>query len=165
VANAIGGMDRTTGDDLNAHFEAITFAMTGEQPRLDNAVTHLREWRDYYARIHASSSIANSSRCGSALSCVPNDQYDVATAPGQPATTWKPGTSGLRAADPLPVGLRPVTDFLWQRPPTQLDGSSDPTYEPAGIDYLTPYWMVRYHTEVAPPALAPFPAALAPSWR
>lgn len=165
VAQAFAGLDRTTGDDLNAFFEAITYAMTGEPPRRDAAITHLAQWKTYYSRILQTPVTDNSPGCGTAFSCVPQDQYDLA-GPGGQSVTWKPGTSSTkRAALPLPVALRPGTDFLWQRPPTQLSGNIDPTYEPAGVDYLTPYWMLRYFTETAPPAERPFPPTGAPSFR
>jgi len=154
---ALGVMDRTTGDDVNAHFEAITWALTGEQRRLDDAQLHLRQWRDYRARTELGGVTDNRSRCGVDIECVPEDQWNAEIA-GQEVLT-RPGTStNLRARRPLPVADRPPTDFLWQRPPTQLNGSSDPADEEVGVDYLLPYWMIRYHTEVAPPALEPFPA-------
>ncbi|MDX6226607.1 MAG: hypothetical protein QOE64_2983, partial [Frankiales bacterium] len=34
-----------------------------------------------------------------------------------------------------------------------------------GIDFLTPYWTVRYFTEVAAPALSPFPDWAGPASR
>jgi hypothetical protein len=48
-------------------------------------------------------------------------------------------------------------DFLWQGSPYQLDADRRATQESQGIDYLLPYWMLRYYTEVAPPASEPFP--------
>jgi hypothetical protein len=173
VAHAVGVLDRTTRDDINAHFEAITFGATGEEARLDDAVTHLREWRDYYARVHAEPVTNNESRCGKDITCVPEDQYGVATGPGEDTSaTWKPGntdspgeTSDLRASLPLAVADRAPSDFLWQRPPTKLNETVDPGWEPAGVDYLTPYWMLRYFTEVAKPAVSPFPAYAGPSFR
>jgi hypothetical protein len=162
VKQAIGVMDKTTGDDVNAHFEAITYAMTGEPARLDAAVQHLREWRSYRSRTDTGVNTVNSTKCGISIQCVPDDQYDVMVDPGLDVTV--PGTvAKQRARFPLPVADRPPTDFLWQRPPTQLDGSSPAHHEAPGIDYLLPYWMLRYYTEVAPPALAPFPAWPGPS--
>ncbi|MFN2539759.1 MAG: hypothetical protein ABR549_16630 [Mycobacteriales bacterium] len=154
VKQAISVMDKTTGDDLNAHFEAITYAMTGEPGRLDAAVQHLREWRVYKARVERGE--ASSVTC-STVTCVRKDQYGVVTPAGE--IDWFPGTSGdKRAALPLPVVDRAPSDFIWQREPTVVNGKSEPTThrEPA-IDYLTPYWMLRYETEVAQPALSPLP--------
>lgn len=50
-----------------------------------------------------------------------------------------------RACDPVPVPLRPPTDFLWQRDPFQLAGGGSGLIEGAGIDYILPYWMGRYY--------------------
>jgi uncharacterized protein (TIGR03437 family) len=52
---------------------------------------------------------------------------------------------GSEACQPVPVPLRPPTDFLWQRDPFQLSGGLNGTIETAGIDYLLPYWMARYY--------------------
>jgi uncharacterized protein (TIGR03437 family) len=52
---------------------------------------------------------------------------------------------GSEACEPVPVPLRPPTDFLWQRDPFQLSGGLYGTIETAGIDYILPYWMGRYY--------------------
>src|SRR5207253_305378 len=52
---------------------------------------------------------------------------------------------GNQACQPVPVPLRPPTDFLWQRNPFQLMGGLFGTIEGAGIDYILPYWMARYY--------------------
>ena len=166
---ALGVMDKTTGDDGNAHFESMTYGASGEQGRVDAAVKHLAQWLDYRAATHAGP-VVNSVRCGADLECVPNGQLDVdqdgtvVTAP-DPATLQPGATPKLRARFPLPVGQRTPTDFLWQRPPTQLDGSEAATHQTPGIDYLTPYWTIRYFTEVVKPDLAPLPAWAGPSHR
>ena len=53
---------------------------------------------------------------------------------------------GDQACQPVPVWLRPPTDFLWQRSPFQLAvvGGAG-IIESAGIDYILPYWMARYY--------------------
>lgn len=174
IAQAVGIMDKTTGDDINAHFEAITFSATGERSRLDASVQHLREWLRYRENISRGDPIRNSARCGVDLTCVPQDQYELAVeqAPGG-SVTWFPGAPEAppfsrrardRAARPLPVAERPPTDFLWQRPPTALDGQEHPNWREPGIDFLTPYWMIRYFTEVATPAVRPFPEWPAPAF-
>jgi hypothetical protein len=164
IAQAVGIMDKTTRDDLNAHFEAITYAVTGEYGRMASAVGHLHEWLAYRATTEAGP-VANSHDCGTSIVCVPEDKYEIGIprAPGG-AVTWFPGTAtNLRAARPLPVTKRPPTDFLWQRPPTNLDGYDGPTARQPGIDFLTPYWMIRYFTEVAPPAYKPLPGWFGPA--
>jgi len=52
---------------------------------------------------------------------------------------------GTEACQPVPVPIRPTTDFLWQRDPFQLAGGGSGTIEGAGIDYILPYWMGRYY--------------------
>jgi hypothetical protein len=170
-ARSFAVMDTTTRDDVNAHFEAIAFSITGEQARLDDAITHLQQWRDYRRTTTGTgASITNSTRCGTEITCVPGDQYDVQS--GDTTVTWFPGqpsappvssAKGPRAARPLPVAQRVPSDFLWQRPPTQLDGGQPATLREPGADFLTPYWMLRYLTEVAPPALRPLPAWVGPA--
>jgi hypothetical protein len=43
---------------------------------------------------------------------------------------------GSEACQPVPVHLRPPTDFLWQRSPFQLTGGGSGVIESAGIDYI-----------------------------
>ncbi len=52
---------------------------------------------------------------------------------------------GSQACRPVPVPLRPPTDFLWQRNPFQLAGGGSGVIESPGIDYILPYWMARYY--------------------
>ena len=66
---------------------------------------------------------------------------------------------GSAACDPVPVPIRPPTDFLWQRDPFQLTGGGTGATEGAGIDYILPYWMGRYYG-VLPEAVV---SAAAPS--
>jgi hypothetical protein len=174
---AFGVMDHTTGDDINAHFETITFALTGEKGRFDAAVQHLREWRDYRARIDAQGATTNNEGCfvaGSGIDCVPIDQLEASQAtPAGDQTLTIPGTrtctaaprnvSGCRSRTPLPVAIRPARDFLWQNPSTQLNSFFGSTQQYPGVDYLLPYWMLRYYSEVEEPSLAPFPAWVGPS--
>jgi hypothetical protein len=173
---AFGVMDRTTGDDVNSHFETITFALTGETDRLTAAVQHLREWRQYRSRIDLGGATSNSANCGTSIECVPRDQLEVTQeTPAGDTNVVVPGPSEiqsqipgqpkpqLRSRYPLPVALRPPTDFLWQRPPTQLDGGTSATSQSPGVDYLLPYWMIRYYTEVEEPPLSPFPAWSGPA--
>ena len=167
LRNNFAIVDRQTGDDPNAFFETVTYAMSGEPGRLDKAVTHLRQWRDYRARTDAGGSIDNTTGCGTVRTCVPEDQYDLvlATPAGEQRTTV-PGTSTrLRSVEPIPVKDRAPTDFLWQRSPfTEMAGTTTATHEEPGIDYLLPYWMARYLTEVAPPALNPLPVYAGPGY-
>ena len=174
IARGFAVVDKTTRDDVNAHFEAITYSATGDKWRLDAAVQHLRQWLDYRRNISGGAIIRNSTRCGIDFTCVPQDQYEVAVdqAPGG-SVTWFPGqpdappvsqSQGIRAARPLPVAVRPPTDFLWQRPPTALDGQEDAQWREPGIDFLTPYWMLRYYTEVAKPTGTSLPEWAGPAF-
>ncbi|MFA5787226.1 MAG: hypothetical protein WDA71_09665 [Actinomycetota bacterium] len=168
---AFGVMDATTGDDINALFEAITYALTGEQSRLDAAVTHHREYLEYRANNDAAeprNQVRNSEQCGTTLECVPRDQIDIVQElpDGTEQAISTPGTEAtLRAHAPLPVGLRRAADFMWQKDPTILDGGQHPNWESAAADFLLPYWMIRYYTEIAKPALAPFPEWVGPTFR
>lgn len=151
---ALSIMDKTTGDDVNAHFETITYALTGDTQRRDAAITHLRQWLDYRERIDQG--VPTENPCGP-IECVRQDQLEVVFDGADPVVIF-PGTSGnMRARRPLPVASRPPTDFLWQRPPTQRNGFEGANHQAPGIDYLLPYWMLRYYTEVAEPAAEPFP--------
>jgi hypothetical protein len=156
VARSVAVMDKTTRDDVNAHFQTLLYGVTGETSRRDEAITYLREWKKYRLATDDGQVVNNKARCGAGLTCVPQDQYELVTPAGD--VTWFPGSStDVRAARPLPVALRPPTDFLWQRPPTQLNGQAAANGREPGIDYLTPYWMLRYFTEVKVPALQPLP--------
>ena len=60
--------------------------------------------------------------------------------------------SSTEACDPIPVPIRPTTDFLWQRNPFELAGGGSDTIEGPGVDYILPYWMGRYYGVI--PAIA-----------
>ena len=167
LERGFGVMDATTGDDVNAHFETITWALTGEGSRLENAVTHLRDWRDWRAKLDAAQGfplVDNTGVCGADGSGCKIDkdqtgQFKNTTAhqstmagPSVDLTT-NPGPcpnprDNCRAVAVIPVKDRIATDFLWQRSPFQLITGPDPGHEAPGFDYLLPYWMLRYYQEV-----------------
>ncbi len=62
---------------------------------------------------------------------------------------------GAKACQPVPVPIRPTTDFLWQRDPFQLAGGGYGTIEGAGVDYILPYWMGRYYGVIGPDPESP----------
>ena len=160
-------VDRQTSDDDNAFFETVTYAMSGEPARLAKAVTHLRQWRDYRARTDVGGTFDARTGCGSTYKCVPEDQFDLIfdTPAGEQRTTVPGSSTRLRVVDPLPVAQRAPQDFLWQRSPfTDLSGSTTANHQEPGIDYLLPYWMLRYQTEIAPPALNPLPVYAGPRY-
>jgi hypothetical protein len=156
-------VDANTRDDINAHFETITYALTGEPQRLQLALQHLHDWLDYWAIW--SIGVNNSSRCGNGLDCVPEDQVTIVEqTPLGPVEYVRAGTSAKKRANyPLPVSVRPGSDFLWQRSPFRLDGGQSATGESPGIDFLLPYYMLRHLTEVAPPQLESFPPYTGPT--
>ncbi len=61
---------------------------------------------------------------------------------------------GDTACQPVPVALRPPSDFIWQRNPFQLAGGGSGVIESAGIDYVLPYWMARYYGIIQGPSAA-----------
>lgn len=127
IGNAFKVVDDTVGNDLNAHFEAIMYAITGEREHLDDAIDYLGQWMSYRKNISGGKKVDNTKFCG-----------------------------GGACAKPLPISKRPPTDFVWQRSPrTDINGSTPATDRAPGIDYMTPYWMLRYEMEVAHPALTP----------
>ena len=170
VLQSFAVMDKTTRDDINAHFEAITYAQTGEKARLDAAVLHLRQWLDYRAYTGAGNPVSHQGECAVRFQCVLDDPGNqvivdagtgpVTVVPGNPQTN----PSKVRALLSRPVSERPPTDFLWQRPPTALSGQEPATNREPGIDFLTPYWMIRYYSEVAPPASTPMPDFAGPAF-
>jgi hypothetical protein len=95
----------------------------------------------------------------------PVQELSVTT--GDPTDPQPPsaGPQRQRSVNALPINVRPRgQDFLWQRCPYTLDGpAADPLEVYPGIDFLMPYWMLRYYTEVAPPPLTPFPEYLGPT--
>jgi hypothetical protein len=165
---ALSIMDKTTGDDINAHFETITYALTGQPRRRDDAIQHLREWRLYRARVDHTAFTDNTAGCDVKFECVPQDQLEtIQSTPVGEQTVVIPGTSSdTRARLPLPIVDRPETDFLWQRPPTELSGGEPLVHQFPGIDYLLPYWMLRYYIEVSPRRVVePFPPWPGPAHR
>ena len=106
-----------TSPHQNAFFNAVDRALEGnnDAARDNNTLTYLAEWLLRPAR----------------------DPYvDL--------TSIVP-VCGSEACQPVPVQLRPPTDFLWQRDPFLLMAGGVGTIESAGIDYILPYWMGRYY--------------------
>jgi hypothetical protein len=197
-------VDETTRDDLNAHFETLTYAMTGETWRLDEAAAHLAEWIDYRntADDPAWQAKALRTRCrppseappvppptaddpfapfvfpevnapmnpsgpGDLIDCVQEDEVQYfQDSPSGPQRTVQPAPPGsdpalTRARVPLPVVDRVRHhDFLWQRSGFELRSGPEgahPESRENNVDYLLPYWMQRFLTEVDEPRIAPFP--------
>ncbi len=118
--DAYAVLRRTTDDHGNAHFNMIDRALHGPDARRDaDARALLDAWLKR-----------------------PKADYYV-------DLRGKVRTCGDDACDPIPVDLRPPSDFVWQISPFQLTGGGSGVIENAGIDYILPYWMARYY-RVAP---------------
>jgi hypothetical protein len=181
LRQAFGVMDASTGDDGNALFEAMTYALTGQPSRLEAAVTHHRQWLDYRAHAEEVGNVIDyRDRCGFEFKCVPTDQVDGSQPLPDGSELVVPVTPGsdpkLRSAAPVPVPLRRPADFLWQKDPTIIVGCGGGVFpgcdtelasrwEGDGTDFLQTYWTIRYYTEVAPPPLEPFPPWIGPTFR
>jgi hypothetical protein len=117
--NAFDLLRKTTDDHDNAFFDMIDTAVNGRDPTRDNRVRRvLGEWLER-----------------------PTRDFWTDLRPKYPSC----GGDENRACQVIPVPERPPTDFLWQRSPFQLYGGLFGTIEGAGIDYLLPYWMARFH--------------------
>ena len=170
----LAAQNATTDPDDNAFFEVSTYALDGDKGRLDAAVRDHHYWLDY-AAFHLAAArsghtpFLHTPRCSITvdpgpdapldqrpLVCVPKDRTDVVlTSPDgtQTRTTYNPGTdTALRALDPLPVGVRRLADFLWQKDPTIIGGDHKDPWQGPNVDFLITYWMTRYYSEAAPPA-------------
>lgn len=117
------------GNHQNAHFNAIEIGAlpSFSSTLIKDTIEYLTLWLE---RPRREVSVTNSTRCGVDIQC-----------------TADPFSQELRAVNPLVVNERPTTDFLWQRSPFSLDSGGDGTVEPPGIDYILPYWMLRYYLE------------------
>jgi hypothetical protein len=184
IGTGMAAMEATTGDDINAHFETISYALTGSSERLGSAITHLREWKEWRAKYEGlNQGELNSDRCDADLHCiaradvyvtfppllldpifVPDAQTKLGITPLNCHDPNRYARNNCRSSTPLPVRDRIPTDFLWQRSPFQLDADRSPLHESQGIDYLLPYWMIRYYTEVVHPRNEPFPAYVGPAF-
>lgn len=181
IKRAIGVLDATVGDDINAHFETLTYALTGDKGKLADAVQHLHEWRDYRARVDGVASTDHRPKClDGTLSCRPKARYDAVQPTPLGEVTFEMPTENTvspvdcsnedqvgrcRATEPLPIVDRPEADFLWQKESMKLEGREDLEHQAPGIDYLLPYWMLRYYTEADEPAIAPLPVWPGPRFK
>jgi hypothetical protein len=165
---ALSAMDATTSRAPNGLYDAFVYALTGSQTRLADAVEDEAGWLAYQARLNADGHTDNAANCGTPTvgPCVPETQTDVTLSlpPFAPIHTTIAGSSSdpLRALNPLPIAERVGADFVWQKDPTNLNGTEPPTWEPPGDDFLLPYWMIRYYSEVAPPKVEPLPIWVGP---
>jgi hypothetical protein len=186
MRTALAVQDATTRRHGNAFFEGLTFALTGERERLNDAVDRHREWLDYYAFHEAAAAAGNTpfvhtGRCGirgpvppgapiedQPLECVPRSRVDMALNlfGHEIVLPFNPGSGAeLRSKEPLPVGVRRLADFLWQKDPSIVTGDHDVPWRGPSIDFIGTYWILRYYSEIAVPAREPLPRWFGPSFR
>ncbi len=109
---------RTVDDHGNAHFQAIDRAIRGPDAVRDESTRELLDqWLTRGRRDFAVDL---------------RDEFDSCRHQD-------------RACSAIPVPRRVPTDFLWQRSPFLLYGGGSGRIEGAGIDYILPYWMSRFH--------------------
>ncbi|HNY41278.1 MAG TPA: hypothetical protein PKJ41_12825 [Bryobacteraceae bacterium] len=117
--NAFDILRKATDDHDNAHFDMVTVAITGRTAQMDERAPRLLD-----AWLKRSDRDFWTDLHPLYASCNGDDNQSCTV---------------------VPVEQRVATDFLWQRSPFQLWGGWLGTTESAGIDYLLPYWMARYH--------------------
>jgi hypothetical protein len=192
LRSSLSPMWASLRDDGNAFFEAMIYALTGGNDARDLAVTHHHDWLDYYAFHEATARrgvtpFVHTGRCNikgpvpadapiekQPLECVPRARIDMMLdRPGGgellsaevPNVDPTADTTTMRAKEPLPVGVRRLADFLWQKDPTIITGDHDVPWQGPSIDFLVSYWMLRYYTEVDVPDRLPLPAWHGPRFK
>jgi len=63
---------------------------------------------------------------------------------------WRDRQGRLQSCRPLPIQDRPADSFEWKENPYRLKGEGDGRTLFAGVDYLLPYWLGRYHQFLDP---------------
>lgn len=63
---------------------------------------------------------------------------------------WRDRLGRRQSCAPLPIQDRPADSFEWKENPYRLKGGGDGLTRFAGVDYLLPYWMGRYHRFLNP---------------
>lgn len=63
---------------------------------------------------------------------------------------WRDRQGRLQSCKPVPIQDRPTDSFEWKENPYRLQGGGDGRTRFAGVDYLLPYWMGRYHCFLNP---------------
>ncbi len=63
---------------------------------------------------------------------------------------WNDRLGRRQSCRPLPIQNRPADSFEWKENPYRLKGGGDGRTLFAGVDYLLPYWMGRYHQFLNP---------------
>jgi hypothetical protein len=117
--NAFDILRKATDDHDNAFFDIIAVAASGGSATLDERIPRLLgRWLER-----------------------PERDFWTDLRPIYPSC----GGDDNQACGIVPVEQRVPTDFLWQRSPHQLWGGLYGNVGSAGIDYVLPYWMARYH--------------------
>jgi hypothetical protein len=59
------------------------------------------------------------------------------------AVTWSGGWANGYSREPMPVSMRPISEFLWKDNPRNLEAAEAKRYPP--VDFLYLYWYCRAH--------------------
>ena len=63
---------------------------------------------------------------------------------------WNDRSGHPQACTPVPIQYRSIDTFEWKANPYRLEGGGDGKTLFAGVDYLLPYWLGRYHQFIHP---------------
>lgn len=63
---------------------------------------------------------------------------------------WNDRLGHPQACAPVPIQERSIDEFEWRANPYRLDGRGNGNLLFAGVDYLLPYWLGRYHQFIGP---------------
>lgn len=156
LVDDFGEIDYWTRADRNAWFDAATYSIWGDRARRDESAGLLNDWIDYRRNADTGATFAlDPTRCSRPagdpqhLDCVHEDAIQRVLPNGQVVQVYD-GTGDEVLTTPRPVAEQRCTDFLWQRWAGDLRGYDCRRVQYAGLDFLLPYWLLRYRTEVAP---------------
>jgi hypothetical protein len=103
------------------------------------------------------------------INCSPSD-IEAGTCigvDGKTKITLVPGAAGhdngIVATEPLPMSIRPYSDFLWRSDPHQVNGSGPTNLLDPGGDFLAAYWLGRViDLDDLSKNVSPYPRAYVP---
>lgn len=123
---------RVVRPERNPFFTFIHHTFLPEDQRETAALEHALETLFLFPRTKRNRPVVNSRR------------HDVCR------SFWKDRHGHPQACLPLPIQERPADSFEWKANPYRLDGGGDGKTIFAGVDFLLPYWMGRYHSFIDP---------------